>query len=700
MSLEWERSVAVIRIDDPDHKMNTLKAAMIAEFDDILNRLDKSPDCKAVVVISGKPDCFIAGADVTMFADLTAPGSAEKLSREGHRLMDRLEQFPKPVIAAIRGPALGGGLEVALACHYRMAAEDGITVLGLPEVKLGLLPGSGGTQRLPRLVGLQAALGILLTGSNVYPRKAYKLGLVDQLVQPYALLDAAVTFALKMAKKPRRKPRRRSILNFLLESNPLGRRLVLGQARKKVLAETAGNYPAPLKILKTVAAGFGSGGKKGFDVEARCFDELVRSPESRALVQLFFGMQEARKNPNQDKARPVSRLGILGAGLMGAGIAEVSVEKGIATVLKDRDEQSLARGEKQIWSALNKKASKRIISRFQRDRYFHQVMGCLDFAPLGGCDLVIEAVFEDLTLKRDMLALVEKHGPEHCIFASNTSSLPIGQIAQLAARPEQVIGMHYFSPVPKMPLLEIVVTDQTADWVVATAVALGIRQGKNIIVVGDGPGFYTTRILAPMMNEALHLLSEGARIEDLDRAMIAFGFPVGPVTLIDEVGIDVGAHVAEIMADLMSQRGVEPNPVIAKIHEDGYGGRKNKKGFYRYESGSKKSVNTSIYKYFGGPDRKPFKTGEIQERLSLAMVNEAVWCLQDDVLKSPRDGDLGAILGLGFPPFRGGPFRYLDAVGSSQTFTKLQDLAAKHGPRFKPAGLLEDYSDKPFYKTS
>jgi 3-hydroxyacyl-CoA dehydrogenase/enoyl-CoA hydratase/3-hydroxybutyryl-CoA epimerase len=337
---------------------------------------------------------------------------------------------------------------------------------------------------------------------------------------------------------------------------------------------------------------------------------------------------------------------------------------------------------------------KKIISSFEKDEQISRIHPTTSYDNFDQLGLVIEAVFEDLDLKQSIVKEVESNSSEQTIFASNTSSLPISDIAAKAKRPELILGMHYFSPVQKMPLLEIIKTDKTAEWVIATAYDVGLRQGKTVIVVNDGPGFYTTRILAPFINEALLMLEEGASIEQLDKTMKQFGFPVGPVALLDEVGIDVGAHVAGVLSETFEARGAKTSKKAEELVEAGYKGRKNKKGFYNYEDDKKKDINKNIYQFFGGEKRKEFKPIEIQQRLSLVMINEAVHCLQDEILKSPTDGDLGAIMGLGFPPFLGGPFRYIDREGASAIVERMEILQTELGDRFKPADLIKTNAEK------
>lgn len=691
---EIQDGVLFMILDQPGERMNVLGREMIPEMHILLNGIEGDASIEAVVLISGKPDNFIAGADIKLFQSLDTPEAMEQFNREGNALLDRIEAFPKPVIAAMHGTTMGGGVEVALACHYRIGTDHKDTRFALPEVKLGLLPGAGGTQRLPRLVGVPKALDIMLTGKNIYPRQALKMGLLDEMTHKYALRTAALNVAGKMAKgwKPKRKM---ALADRALTHTPL-RSIAFKKARKTVEAKTLGNYPAPPRIIDAVEKAVTAGRREGREFETRAFTSLVFTPQSRALVNLFFAMTDSKKRLDKSKTGKTGTIGVLGAGLMGSGIADVSAGGGYRVLLKDRDLESAAKGYARIWKELDRKSSKRIISPFERDRNSSLIHPMGDYRGFERADLVIEAVFEDLDIKHKVLAEVEAVVPDHCIFASNTSSLPITDIAAGSKRPELVLGMHYFSPVQKMPLLEIIKTEKTTDRAVHTAIEVGMKQGKTVIVVNDGPGFYTTRILAPFMNEAMLLLEEGAAIEQIDKAMKKLGFPVGPLVLMDEVGIDVAAHVAGVMGAKFRDRGVEGSKAAERLDEAGYAGRKNGKGFYTYsgKDGKKKEVNQEIYHFFGGTNRRPVTPPIIQERLLMAMVNEALHCLQDGILLSPTDGDLGAILGLGFPPFLGGPFRYIDREGASNIYSRLDKLEGELGIRFKPAGILTDAAKK------
>ncbi|MEX2590314.1 MAG: 3-hydroxyacyl-CoA dehydrogenase NAD-binding domain-containing protein, partial [Chitinophagales bacterium] len=660
-----DNGVATVWLDQKDEKVNKISPEVIELFDGIISDLKNDAKVKAIVLISKKKD-FIAGADIDAFKQVKKPGDFEPITRQGHRILQEMEDSKKPIVAAIHGSCLGAGLEITLACTARMASDDKSTKMALPEVQLGLLPGGGGTQRLPRLVGIQKALDMMLTWKNIFAKPAKKMGLVDRLIHKEALHRAACEFALELCKKPLKRKDSRKLPEKLLESNPITRNIIYKKAGEMVMKQTQGNYPAPFKILECVKTGMEKGRKAGFDAEAKLFEELILTPESRQLINIFFGMTEKKKNP-WSGAKEVNTLAMLGAGFMGEGIAEVSANKDIKVLLKDLKMEGIATAKANIWKSMERKVRKKIMSKPEADAVVDRIHGQTDYSNFERADIVIEAVFEDINLKRKILAETESATREDCIFASNTSALPIASIAKEAKRPELVVGMHYFSPVPKMPLLEIIRYEKTADWVVATAYELGKRQGKTCIVVNDGPGFYTTRILATMFNECLLVLEEGADALFVDRALKKFGYPVGPVTLIDEVGIDVGAKImkGELIEHYKQRPGAKTSDVLIKMNDAGYSGRKNKKGFYQYdENGKKKSgeINPEMYQFFGGTQRKKFDETEVQLRLGFAMVNEALICLEEGIISSPLDGDIGAVFGLGFPPFRGGPFRYVDAL--------------------------------------
>lgn len=693
--------VAILSMDIPGEPVNTLKQDFAQDFTSVLDKLEGDADIKAIVFTSGKKDSFVAGADITMLDSVNTVADGEAVSRAGQAAMNRIESFPKPIVAAIHGVALGGGCELALACHGRVASDSSKTKLGQPECQLGLLPGAGGTQRLPRLIGVQPALDLMLTGKQVDAKKARKLGLVDDVVPEPILIETAAELALSLVGKKPERPSffdslrdRESLTELALTKNPLGRKVLFDQAKKQLHKTTRGNYPAQDRIIECVKVGLEKGFKAGLEEEARGFGELLTTPESSNLISLFFATTTLKKDTGVDdpavKPRKVHKVGMLGAGLMGAGIAYVTTALAkIPVRLKDRDADGVLAGLRYVRGIIDGRVKRRRLSPTEADLLMLQTTGTTDYSGFQDADVVIEAVFEDLELKRRMVRDVEESGKADVIFASNTSSLPITKIAEGSSHPETVIGMHYFSPVHKMPLLEIIVTDKTADWVTATCVDLGKRQGKHVIVVRDGVGFYTSRVLSPMMNEAAHLFSAGVPIEKIDRAMLDWGFPVGPVKLTDEVGIDVGAKVGKIMHEAFGDRLLAPDG-MHKLIEDDRLGRKNKRGFYLY-GGKEKGVDPTVYDVLGiQPTNTSVTSEEIAWRCALAFVNEACRCFEEGILRSARDGDVGAVFGLGFPPFRGGPFRFVDAVGVDSIVSRLKALEREHGPRFAPAQVLVD----------
>ena len=713
--------VAVVLYDVIGAPVNTLNASFVADFERIFGRVASDPEIKAAIFVSGKTDSWIVGADIEMLQAMKTGAEAEAMVRGGHRAILKIVDSPKPVVAAVHGAALGGGFEVALACHGRIASDDKKTVFGLPEVQLGLLPGMNGLQRFAEMVGLQVALDHGLTGKNLRAAKAKSLGVVDDVVPASILVEVAAAFALSLAEKgepfTKRAPRKaaslqESLMRAALEKNPIGRRLLFRKAREELAKKTGGHYPAPERIVDVLQTWADKGFAASRDVEVRAFGELVTSSVAQRLIEIFFATTAMKKDSGVDdpavKARTIEKVAMLGAGLMGGGITYVTLNAGLPVRLKDRDDASVARGVKHVVALLDEDVKRKKLTRIEREKKLALLTETTDYSGMKGTDLVIEAVFEDLAVKHTVVREVEAACAPGVIIASNTSSIPIGKIASAAKHPENVVGMHYFSPVHKMPLLEVIQTKQTSPEVVATAVAIGKKQGKTVIVVNDGHGFYTSRILGPLMNEASYILMEGAPIDFIDKAMTAWGWPVGPIALLDEVGIDVAAHVGPIMLEAFGDR-LAPPPTMGKLAGDDRKGRKNNRGFYRYgdedrRKGRGKRVDESVYAVLGlpvpDPEKKPaIMREEIQMRCSLQFVNEAMHCFGEGILRSVRDGDIGAIFGLGFPPFRGGPFRYTDAVGAAEVLKRIRDYEQRFGKRWTPAPALVEMarSGKRFY---
>jgi 3-hydroxyacyl-CoA dehydrogenase/enoyl-CoA hydratase/3-hydroxybutyryl-CoA epimerase len=695
-ALTWELAgeVAVVTFDLPGEPVNKISRAVKDDVRATLDALEHDRAVRAVAFFSGKPDVFIAGADIEEFVRLGSAAEAERLAADGQELLERVARFPKPIAVGIHGACLGGGLEFALACHYRVASDHPKTQLGLPEVQLGILPAAGGCQRLPRLIGARAALDMILAGRSERAAKAFRLGIVDELVPPAILRDVTIAAARRLAGgwRPRRR-RSGGVVGWLLDGNPLGRRLVFRTARRAVLARTRGHYPAPLAALEAVEYGLRHGMRAGLAREAHLFGRLAVTDVSRKLVQIFFATTALKKDfgiPDPPPPVEVKRLAIVGAGFMGAAIGgTAAAQAGVDVRFKDADLPRVAKGLAAAREILDERLRRRRITRFEHARLVALLSGGDTYAGFGRADLVIEAVFEELAVKQAVLREVEAVTHARAIFASNTSTIPIHRIAEAARRPAQVIGMHFFSPVARMPLLEVIPSAQTAPWVISTAVAFGRRMGKTAIVVKDSPGFWVNRILTPYMNEAGHLLAEGVPIEEIDRLMVEFGFPVGPLTLLDEVGMDVAEKVAGVMYAAFGER-LAPAPAFAGLVTAGRLGRKAGKGFYRYARGKKGGVDPGVYAVIGRtPDGGP-RPAEIIQRLVLVMLNEAARAFGEGVVRSPRDGDIGALFGFGFPPFRGGPLRHADDLGAARLVDDLERLAARYGARFAPCEVLRD----------
>ncbi|BBL89468.1 fatty acid oxidation complex subunit alpha [Vibrio rotiferianus] len=681
-----EQNIAWLAIDVPNEKMNTLQAAFADEMKEIFAILKDSSGVKGMIIRSLKPDNFVAGADVRMLEACTTASEAEALAKQGQELFQQLSELPYPVVAAIHGPCLGGGLELALACDYRVCTDSDKTRLGLPEVQLGLLPGSGGTQRLPRLIGLLPSLDLILTGKQLRAKKAKKLGVVDACVPETILLDVAKQLIEKGKNKGKKK---QSTKEKLMSGSGLGRKFVFEQAAKKTNEKTRGNYPATVAILEVIQHGLEKGFAQGQELEAKRFGELVMSSESKALRSIFFATTEMKKE-NGAEADPatVNKVGVLGGGLMGAGISHVSVAKAKVPVrIKDVSNDGVLNALNYNYKLFEKQRKRRIISKAGLQSKMLQLSGGIDFTSFNHIDVVIEAVFEDLDLKQTMVADIEANAKPETIFATNTSSLPIHKIAEKAERPENIVGLHYFSPVEKMPLVEVIPHETTSEETISTVVALAKKQGKTPIVVKDKAGFYVNRILAPYMNEAAHILLANEPIEQLDGALLDFGFPVGPITLLDEVGVDIGAKIMPILVNELGERFKGPD-VFDTLLNDGRKGRKSGKGFYTYK-GKKKEVDKSVYKLLNLTPEPKLSDNDIALRCVLPMLNEAVRCLDDGIIRSARDGDIGAIFGIGFPPFLGGPFRYMDQFGLKELVEKMNEFASKYGDRYAPCdGLL------------
>jgi len=701
-----EDGVAVAWIDVPDRPVNVLTDALGDELEQVLARVEREAGVRALVLASAKRSGFLAGADVSRLAACRDEDEALELSRRAQGLMDRVARLAVPAVAAVHGACLGGGLELALACRARVAADDGDTLLGAPEVRLGLLPGAGGTVRLPALIGVRRALELVLTGRRVVARTGKGRRLVDEVVPRWVLVEAAAARARRLSERgtergpgPTRWLRAETWSRRALEGTALGRRVLFSKAAERTRARTHGHYPAPEAILEVVRTGLEQGREAGLAAERRAFARLWATRASRELVRVFLGSKRLEREADAFAAEhdpaPVRRLTVVGAGLMGGGIAAVSAQDECLVRLADLDDEALSDGLGAVDDALADRVRRGRLDEAEARRARRRVTGTTGRRGLAAADLVIEAVPEDVDLKREVLGGLEAGGGPRLVLASNTSSIPIGELAEGLHRPERCVGMHYFSPVEKMPLIEIVHGERTADEVVAAALAVGRAQGKTPVVVADGPGFYTTRILAPYLIEAVTILAEGVRPRAIDDALVAFGFPVGPLQVADEVGVDVAGKIAEVLHERLGAR-MEPPGVLRALIEDGRRGKKSGAGFYRYADGRRRDDASALFSRLGvRPVRGAIDAQAIADRCALRMIDEAARCLDEGVLASAEDGDLAAVLGLGFPPFRGGPFRYVDDEGAGALVERMRALAARHGERLRPCARLAAHAEDP-----
>ncbi|HEX8254263.1 MAG TPA: 3-hydroxyacyl-CoA dehydrogenase NAD-binding domain-containing protein, partial [Thermoanaerobaculia bacterium] len=612
----------------------------------------------------------------------------------GQEVFTKLANLPQTTVTAIDGACLGGGCELALSCDWRIISDSPKAQIGLPEVKLGIFPAWGGTSKLPRLIGLPAALDIILNGKSLDGKRAKKVGLVDDVVESGIVLEVAKKFA---AKGKRKVPGR---TKFYIEGNPLARNLIFGKARKAVLGQTHGNYPAPLKAIEVMEYAMSAGVARGMQREAEEAAALVGNDVAQNLVRLFFLMEESKKDPFTIKPHDVSYVGVLGAGVMGGGIAQIVADKTDAEVrMRDIAMKAIGGGMKAAAKVWKKKVDRRRMTRGEMARKLARITGTTDWSGFSRADVVIEAVVENVNIKRQVLAEFEGLAKPGAIFATNTSTIPITQIATQAKQPENVVGMHFFNPVDRMPLVEIIRGEKTSDLAMVTTAALARKLGKTVVYCNDGPGFVVNRILGPYMNESAFLLEEGNSIESLDAAMTGFGMPMGPMALLDEVGIDVAAKVAGILTEAFGAR-MEKSGVVEKLYADGRHGKKNGKGLYLYENGKRKGPDASVYKVLGV--RAPHAADEKQvvERMVLSMINEASLILNEKIVASAGELDLAMIMGTGFPPFRGGLLRYADSLGLPYIASRL-DALSSIGPRFRPNEPLKRLADRDgkFYQT-
>lgn len=695
-----EGGIVHLVMDHPDRRVNVLDAAALDGLEAALGELERLDGVTGVVLRSGKKGSFIAGADIEAIGAITERETALTVIRRAHAALGRIANFHAPTVAAIDGVCLGGGVELALACDSRVASEEPRTQLGLPEVLLGIFPGFGGSVRLPRLVGLRAALDLILTGRNLDARRAEKLGLVARSAPATWLIDRAHERLAVLAKRPRASRRDawrgRSLPDTLLDGTPFGRALVFSQARGQTKGRTGGHYPAPLGALDVIEHSYGRPIAEALEIEASHVADVLIGPVCKNLVRLFTLSEEAKKAPvaadRSLEPAPIRELALVGAGIMGGGIAELASRSGVTVRVRDLKPEPLARALQTARQLIDERGRRKRSGNSERDAQLARIWPTLTLEGVGRADAAIEAVIEDLDVKRRVFAELEVRLRPDALLATNTSSLSVDAIAGGLKNPERFCGFHFFNPVHRMPLVEVVRGARTSDAALVTAVALARRLGKTPVVVKDSPGFVVNRVLMPYLREAMALLEEGFPLTAIDASMRRFGMPMGPFQVVDEVGLDVAAKVAGVLSKAFPDR-MTPAPLLDRLIAAGRLGKKNGLGFYRHR-GKRRETDPGLRAALGlQRDRPAPPDNALAERMVLAMVNESARCLEEGVVADAGKLDLAMVFGTGFPPFRGGPLRHADTIGLAKILPRLIALSAEKGERFRPAALLASLAE-------
>lgn len=701
LSLKTDGQIALIEFNQQDAKVNVLNEQIMKEFDALLDEISIKAKCGAVkaLLITSKKDVFIAGADIKEIENIVMPKEAEVKAQAGKEILNKLCALDVLTMAVINGACLGGGLELALACKYRVASFSDSVKIGLPEVKLGIIPGFGATQRLPRLIGLIRSLNMILSGEAISAKDALKYGLVDRLFPAHRLIEDAVEFSNEIAQNKaslNKKRLKRPLFTLFLEETALGRAILFNQVRKDVLKKTKGFYPAALKAIELIKRAYGKDMAWSFAQESKAFSELAVTEVSKNLIKVFYLTEEFRKISWVDaniKPGQINKCAVVGAGVMGGGIAQLLGFWDIPTRMKDINYPSLSAALKVASELFDYALKKGKLKKHNAYFKMNMISPTLNYSGFENADLIIEAVVEDVNIKQKVFAELGQRASSSAILASNTSSLSITKMAQASGSPERVVGLHFFNPVHRMPLLEIIRAAQTSDQTLATAIAFGRRIGKTVIVVKDVAGFLINRILLTYLNEAGYLLAQGVSIERIDSIARSFGMPVGPLELIDEIGIDIGYKVANILQEAYGER-MRVADTLVEIEKKGLLGKKSGKGFYVYK-GKNKTPNPDMRTIIKRQACRRISAEVILKRLIYVMVNEAGRCLQEAVVDRPQTIDIGMIMGTGFPAFRAGLLRYADSVGIENLVNDLWAFKKElDAVRFRPCEKLCDMAQE------
>ena len=714
-----EDHVCVLTFDRPDSSANIFDRATLAQLDEHLKFIESNAQLKGLVITSAKKSIFIAGADLHAFSRSAQEEEVRVLVEMGQSIFNRIAKLPIPAVAAIHGACVGGGFEICLACHYRLATPDKATKIGLPETQLGLLPAWGGSTRLPRLIGLPKALDVILAGKTLAAKPALKYGLVDDLVPREYLVDVACQRIKTAGPNLRHRPLK---LISVATNRSLVAKILNQRLQADLLKKTRGHYPAVLKALEVVTRGATTSISDSLARESEALVQLVQTETCKNLIRVFFLQERARKlsgvtaataaplvgsgqadqgaTGQPEVVAPVKQLAVIGAGVMGAGIAQWASARELKVILRDLNPELVGKGMASIAKLYEQGVQRHTFSKLEARSGLDRIFPAAAEVPLRNADLIIEAAVEKLEVKQQLFRRLDELAGPRTILATNTSALSISEIAAGTRHPERVVGIHFFNPVHRMQLVEVIFGPSTDPEVLRRAVKFVQQIGKLPVVVKDSPGFLVNRILMPYLIEAGHLFESGARVEDVDEAMLEFGMPMGPLRLIDEVGVDVSQHVAESLAAKFSTRLSAP-AVLGKMLQAGLLGRKNGRGFYHHARNQKEpEVNPQIDQFHIDARAANLSREQLRTRMVMLMVNEAARCLEEGLVAEAADVDFAMIMGTGFAPFRGGPLRFADDLGAAQVVAEMNGLASTGATRFAACPLLEAMAaaGKKFYE--
>ena len=694
---------AIITLENEGSSVNVLDKSTILCLSDVIGDVEKKKDIKALIIHSHKKNCFVAGADIKEIEDIKDPKEGIQKAKIGQDLMNQLEDLSIVTVAVINGVALGGGCELALACDWRIATFNPKVMIGLPEINLGFVPGFGGTYRLPRLVGVQQGLKMILSGCPISAKQALRIGLVDKIISEKDLENSVDHYVKRIVNGEERKPvqRKRGYINKFLEETKFGRNFVFKEAVKSVMKLSKGFYPAPLKAIDVIKMNWDNDRPMAMKTERDAFGDLVITDVSKNLIKVFYMSEKYRKLSPKDlkdvNTVNIGHAGVIGAGVMGGGIAQLLSAKGIWTRIKDINYEALSLGLRSANRIYEESIKKRKLTRSEATVKMGYITSTLDYNGFQKSDIVIEAVLEKIDIKKKVFKELSQATHSHCILATNTSALSVTEMANMTKDPSKVIGFHFFNPVHRMPLIEIIITEKTSKETLATTLNFVKRLGKTPIIVKDSPGFVVNRILLAYMSEAGRLLEETGCLDTIDKVMTNFGLPMGPFLLSDEVGLDVGLKVMGILSNAFGERFL-PAKIFQDVLNKNLLGRKTGRGFYLHTK--KRKVNPQVMSMLDYKE-DTIDENKARKRMLLIMINEASDCLDEGVVIDPMAIDVGMIFGTGFPPFRGGLLRYADSLGIDVIIRDLEDLCQELNTcRFKPSAYLRDLNKvgKGFYE--